>query len=138
MSQDIFDQIREKDHAVLTCIRDKEDDTREIREATTLSNRDINYALNKLEGLGLIETKTPEGRVNEIVDGQKRDFKAPRRARLTDAGIEYLTTADREQTRYQEMTHDELVERVRELDQRVASVESAFEVFRQQVLRKLE
>lgn len=131
-------QLREKDHAVLTAISEGATDTRQIREATTLSNRDVNYCLDKLDDHGLIETETPDGRVTRVVDGQKRNFKAPRQARLTDTGIEYLAAIDREQTQYQDMTHDELVEQVRELEQRIDKLDAAFEAFRQQMLRKLE
>lgn len=138
MTDHRIDQLREKDHTVLHCIQEGHDDTRKIREQTTLSNRDVNYSLDKLEDIGLIETDTPDGRVTKVVDGQKRNFKAPRQARLTDTGSQYLTTIDREQTQYQEMSHEDLVERVRGLEQQVADLENAFDAFRQQVLKKLE
>lgn len=138
MTDEISDQVREKDHAVLACIRNGQNNTRQIREATTLSNRDVNYALDKLEDIGLIATKTPEGRVTEIVDGQKRNFKAPREARLTDTGAGYLTETDDELTRYQKMSYDEILEQVYDLEQRVTHIEAAFDAFRQQMVSKLD
>lgn len=138
MTDEISDQVREKDHAVLACVRNGNNNTRQVREATTLSNRDVNYALDKLEDLGLIRTETPEGRVTEIVDGQERNFKAPREAALTDLGQDYLAWTDREQTTHQAMTHDELVERVQELERRADELETAFEMFRRQMLKKLK
>jgi len=138
MTDEITDHLREKDHAVLTAINRGATDTRQIREATTLSNRDVNYCLDKLDDLGLIETETQDGRVTRVVDGQKRNFKAPRQARLTDRGVTYLTSTDKDQTRYDGMTHDDVVEQVYNLEQRVEELEAAFEAFRQQVLQKLD
>lgn len=138
MTDDCFDQIREKDHVVLQCIRDGYDTTRAIRDETTLSNRDVNYAFDKLEDLGLIETVTPDHRVTAVVDGQKRNFKAPREAALTSRGQDYFAWTDRDRTKYRTMTHDDLVERVRALEQRIEEIQDTFEAFRQQVLKKLE
>jgi len=138
MTDDTFNQVRDQDHAVLECIHDGQDDTRQIREATTLANHTVNHALDRLEDRGLIETHTPDGRVTQIIDGQKRNFKAPRQAQLTDHGREYLAQTDRDQTKYRGMTHDEVVERVQDLEQEIESLQNAFETFRQQVLKKLE
>jgi hypothetical protein len=138
MSENVFARIREKDHAVLQCLREGRNTTRTIREATTLSNRDVNHCFDKLEDLGLVETHTPDGRVTEVIDGQKRNFKAPRRAALTEAGARYFQWASREQTRYRDMTHEELVEQVRALEHDVEALQQAFEAFRQQVVEELE
>lgn len=138
MTDDTFDQIREKDHAVLQCIQDGRNNTRTIREATTLSNRDVNYSLDKLEDLDLIETETPNGRVTLTVDGQKRNFKAPRQTRLTETGFEYLASRSNEQTRFQGMTYDELVNTVQDLEKRIDEIEDSFEAFRKQVVGKLQ
>lgn len=138
MTDDVSDQIREKDHAVLTCIRKGRDNTRLIREVTTLSNRDVNYSLDKLEDLGLIETETPNSRVTAIVNGQKRNFKAPREAVLTDRGRDYFTRNNHEPTKHQEMTDEELVERVQKLEQEIDAIQNAFKTFRYQVIRELD
>lgn len=138
MTDEVFERVREKDHAVLQCLSEGQNTTRSIREETTLSNRDVNHCFDKLEGLGLIETQTPDGRVTEVIDGQKRNFKAPRQAWLTERGVAYFEWAPREQTRYREMTHEELVERIRELEREVEALHNAFEAFRQQIVRELE
>lgn len=138
MNREEFDQLREKDHTVLHCIENGENDTRKIRESTTLSNRDVNYALDKLEELGLIETQTPDGRVTEVVDGQKRNFKAPRQAFLNDLGQEHLDRTDLERIKYQDISREELIARVHELEQEVEALQDSFEVFRRQVLQKFE
>lgn len=135
---DAFEKVREKDHSVLACIREGHNTTRKIRETTTLSNREVNHCFDKLEGFGLIETQTPDGRVTEVIDGQTRNFKAPRQAWLTEQGAAYFEWFTREQTRYRNMTHDELVERVRELEREVEALHNAFEAFRQQVARELD
>lgn len=137
MIQDVYDQIREKDHAVLTCIRDDQGDTRKIRETTTLSNRDVNYSLNKLEDLDLIKTKTPEGRVTQVVNGQKRNFKAPRKAALTELGRDYFATTQNRHSPYHDLTHEELVERVQSLEEQVRALEERLEAMRKQVWNKL-
>lgn len=133
-----FDPVSDRDYTVLQCIHDGKDDTRQIREATTIANHNVNHALDRLEERDLIITYTPDGRVTEVIDGQKRNFKAPRHATLTEQGQAYLGQADHDLTPYRGMTHDELVEQVRELDQRVEDLEAAFEAFRQQVLQKLD
>ncbi len=137
MTVDGIERLREKDLAVLRAIGEGNDNTREIREATTLSNRDVNYALDKLEDLGYLQTETPDGRVTQIIEGQKRDFRAPRKAELTSQGETALSEAQRENTPYQELSREELVETVQELDHRVSKLESAFDTFRQQVLDRI-
>ena len=51
---DNFENIREKDHAVLNCIRDGQNDVQLITEATMLNNSEVNYCFRKLSGMGLI------------------------------------------------------------------------------------
>lgn len=137
MTNKPFDQVRDKDYTVIECISEGHDTTRTIREQTTFSNRDVNYSLDKLEDLGLIETETPDGRVTEVVDGQKRKFKAPRKAELTDSGEEYFARNDGDQDLFRDLSHDELVIRVRKLEVELEDVQNRMEAFRQQVLEKL-
>lgn len=139
MTDDIDgDPIPDRDHTVLQCIHEGKNNTRQIREATTISNHNVNHALDRLEDRDFITTHTPDGRVTEVVDGQKRNFKAPRHAEITDRGQDFLTQTDREHPMHRDMTHEELVEQVHDLNHRVEELEAAFEAFRQQVLRKLE
>lgn len=138
MTERISNQLREKDLAVLNAIERGATDTRQIREETTLSNRDVNYCLDKLEDLDLVETETPDGRVTAFVDGQKRNFKAPRQATLTARAEDFIQGIEDDPTRYRDMSHRDLVERVNELEQEIDAVKDSLTLFRQQVLQKLE
>lgn len=138
MTDKPFDQVRDKDHTIIECIHQGHDTTRTIREQTIFSNRDVNYSFDKLEDLGLIETEAPDCRVTEVVDGQKRNFKAPRQAELTRSGKEYLSRIEDGQNLYRDLSHEELVTRVRGLEDELEAVQDQMEVFRQQVLEKLD
>lgn len=138
MTDETQDQLREKDRTVLTSIHEGHTDTRQVREATTLSNRDVNYALDKLENVGLIETETPDGRVTQVVDGQKRNFKAPRKAVITESGVGCLQALHVERSKFEDMSHRELVECVRELEREMGRMEDSLDAFRRQVLNKLD
>lgn len=137
MTSSQFNQLSEKDRTVLACLQDGAETTTDIRTETTLSNRQVNYCLDKLETQGLIETWTPDGRVTQVIDGQKRNHKAPRHAELTDKGEDCPHAMTAEESPYQDLSHDELVERVRDLERQVDDLEQALETFRQQVWRRL-
>lgn len=130
--------LREKDLTVLQCIQEDHADTRRIREATTLSNRDVHYCFDKLEDRDLIKTYTPEGRTTEIVEGQKRNFKQPRQANLTELGLSYLHQNEHEQTAYREMSQNELIERVHRLEEEISDFQEQFQSMRKQVLKRLQ
>lgn len=138
MTNEPADQLREKDRAVITCIQDGHTDTRQIRKVTTLPNRDVNYSLDKLEDLGLVVTETPDGRVTRVVDGQKRNFKAPRKAELTETGLKTLQGMDVVRTKYRDLSHRELVERVQELEREIDDMKDSMEAFRRQVQNRLK
>lgn len=135
--EQVFENVRDKDHTVLTCIQNGEDDVQRIKAATTLTQRDVNYAFEKLEDLGLIDVHRPDGQVERIIDGQKRVFDAPKEATLTQTGIQYLHTQNH-RTRYEDLSKEELIERIHDLEDRIAQLEDGFEAFRQQVLHRLE
>jgi len=130
--------LRDKDRAVLECIRDGDNDVQQIKAATTLSKREVNYSFEKLEDLDFIEVSRPDGQVERIIDGQKRVFDAPKEATLTDQAIQYLQSTANDGDRFQDLTRDELVEKIHGLEARVDRLESGFENFRQQVLQKLD
>jgi len=131
-------RLRDEDHAVLCCIRDGDDDVQKIKAATTLSKRQVNYAFDKLEDLGLIEVSRPDGQVERVIDGQKRVFDAPKRATLTEHAVDYLRSTETENTQYSDLSKEELVETVHELEERIDRLENGFEGFRKQVLQKLD
>lgn len=136
--EQVFENVREKDHTVLTCIQNGEDDVQKIKAATTLTKRDVNYAFEKLEDLELIDIHRPDGRVERIIDGQKRVFDAPKEATLTKTGIQYLHTMNQDRGKYEDLSRDELIEKIHNLEYRVDQLENGFEAFRQQVLQRLE
>jgi hypothetical protein len=76
--------------------------------------------------------------VERVVDGQKRVFQHPKKAELTDKGHQYLKQSDKEDLKaYQDISHRELVEKVRRLEHRVDGLDRRVKVFRKQVERKL-
>ena len=131
----VFTQVRDKDHAALTCIRNGDTDVQQIKAATTLSKNEVNYSFTKLEDLGLIDVTRPTGRVERVIEGQKRIFDAPKTAHLTDKGSAYFdwTTRTQDTNQYQDLTRDELIHRITELEQRVDELETAFTTFQRQV-----
>lgn len=136
MTPDPLDQLSEKDRTVFACLHDGAETTTDIRAETTLSNRDVNYCLDKLVDQGLIETWTPDGRVTQVIDGQKRNYKAPRHAELTAKGKACPHAITCEESPYQDLSHEELVERVYELERRIDDLERTLEMFRKQIQRK--
>jgi hypothetical protein len=135
MTNEAFNQIREKDHTVLACIRGGVDDVQQIKATTTLSKNEVNYSFSKLAEHGFIDVSRPEGTVERVIDGQKRVFDAPKVAVLTRKAAAYFEWTDRTETidTYREMSRAELIERVYELEQRVDELQQAFETFRRQV-----
>ncbi len=103
-----------------------------------MSKREINCAFEKLEELDFIDVTRPGGRVERIIDGQKRVFDAPKEATLTDDAVQYLQATNQDSNRYHNLSRDELVAKVHDLEDRVDRLESGFESFRQQVLQKVD
>jgi len=137
---DRFDAVRDKDHTVLSCIKDGENDVQQITATTTLSNSEVNYSFSKLADLDLITVEKPDGMVDRVIDGERQVFEAPKQAYLTDDALDYFNWTDREEelAAYRAMSHDELVERVHALEGQVADLEDAFAAFQKQVRQKLE
>lgn len=131
-------QLRDKDHVILEKINEGHNDTQKIKENTTLQNHEIRYSLKKLEKQGLIELEKPEGMVERVINGQKRVFQAPLQAQTTEKGPQHLKEQDQERIEaFSNMTHRELVERVHYLEEQVSELEQSFQVFREQVQRKM-
>lgn len=137
MNNNLPDNIRDKDAAILESIRTGEDDIQKITASTTLSNSEVNYSFQKLEDQGLIEVEKPEGMVERVVNGTKQVFEAPKKAELTDQGKEYLEHLEKDLDDFEDLNHDEVVEKIRELEQEVESLKSSFRVFKKQVKEQL-
>lgn len=130
-------ELREKDVAVLQAIRCGASDTSQIREATTLSNREINYSLNHyLRTNGLVEIERSEGREQREINGHEKQIWKPKTVELTDEGIKKLTQLEKE-NRYNDMSKRELIERVHELETRLDRLETVFKDFRSKVMEQI-
>lgn len=131
---DVKEQLREKDKAVLRCISNGDDDVQKITSNTTLENHHVNYSFEKLEDLALITVKKTEGYVERTINGQKRVFQAPKQANLTKKGQQALEHSEPEDLdEYENLSHNELVEKTYELENRIEELEKKLEVFRDQV-----
>ena len=139
MTEEEFEQLRDKDHVVLQHIEEGLDDVQKITEETTLENHHVSYCFEKLEQQGLITVEKPDTMVERVVNGQKRVFQHPKEAELTEKGLRYLEDSNSEDvTDYEDLSHSELVRRFRDLEEKVDRLEEAIEAFRRQILKKLE
>ena len=135
---DNFENIREKDYAVLNCIRDGQNDVQLITEATMLNNSEVNYCFRKLSGMGLIKVQEQEGMVERVIDGTTQVFQAPKQATLTENAQTYLERSIEDRgDRYRTLDHEQLVERVHELEAEVEALNQRMEIFRKQVSEQL-
>jgi predicted transcriptional regulator len=129
-----IDKLREKDKAVLRNISNGNDDVQKITSSTTLENHHVTYSFEKLEELGLIQVSKPEGTVERVIDGQKRVFQHPKQASLTEAGETCIELLNKDGgSQYTDKTHNELVEQVNQLENRIEELEESFKMFRSQV-----
>jgi len=133
-------QIRETDHAVLTCIRQGFNTTFDVKQETTLKNSAVRYSFEKLENQGLIKIEDQDGYIERVVDGQKRTFKAPKKARITDKAGQYFQQTQRETEldKYRDLSREELVEKVAALENRVEKLENGFTAFKRQIKKQLQ
>jgi DNA-binding PadR family transcriptional regulator len=66
-------------------------------------------------------------------------FQAPWKAQLTEKGRQTLRESDQEDLEaYQNLTHKELVEKTQRLENRIGKLEKKFDVFRQQIVDKVQ
>jgi len=136
---DVVDELREKDVAVLEAIRDGATDTYEIRESTSLSNREIDYALTdkSLAEMGLVEVhRVSGGEMQEVQGTRRRVPNAANRVTLTDKGQDVLDRVDTVD-KFQSMSHDDLVQLVQDLEDRVDTVETQIHVVKKQIQKQL-
>jgi DNA-binding transcriptional regulator GbsR (MarR family) len=127
--------LRDKDQTVLQQIHSGNNDTQQITEATTLSNREVNYCLTKLQDHDLIQVHKPEGMIERTINGQKRVFEHPKQAQLTDKGQEHLS--ENPPQNYEDLSHKELVQKVRTLEQEIEQLKKSLNTFREQVQKRL-
>lgn len=138
MTEEEFEEMRDKDHVVLQKIKEGLDDVQKIKAETTLENHHISYSFEKLEEQGLITVEKPDRMIERVIDGQKRVFQHPKQAELTEKGEQFLGQAKQEVPgAYKDLSHNELVEKVRQLEAEIGQLEQKFEVFRNQIQQKL-
>jgi len=138
MTEEEFEQLRDKDNVVLQYIEEGHDDVQKITSETTLENYHVSYCFEKMEDLGLIEVSKPDKMVERIVDRQKRVFQHPKQAELTEKGLRYLEETESEDTtEYEDLSHNELVERMKTVEEDVEDLKEAFQVFRKQIQQRL-
>lgn len=134
------EDLREKDIAVLRAIQDGATTVPAVKEATSLTNREINYSLMEysLEEIGLVEVGRSAGREWREIDGEEKFIWSPKQVRLTDEGIAMLATLDPEDGKqYEQLNRRELVEEVHDLEERIDRLESVFKDFRARVMDRL-
>ena len=86
----------------------------------------------------LVKVSKPDEMVERVIDGQKRVFQAPKQAELTDGGKQYLEETEQEDlTQYEDLTHNELVEKVNRIEAQIEKLEKKFEVFKNQITKEL-
>lgn len=130
------DELRAKDVAVLQAIQEGASTTSEIREATTLTNREINYSLTEysLEERGLVDINRRKGRQE---DETGKTIWTPKGVSLTDHGLQTLAQLPSGDKQYEAMNQRELIEEVQSLEERLDRLETVFKDFRQTVMRRL-
>jgi hypothetical protein len=93
--QAAFRQVRDKDHAILTCIKDGDTTVRAINRATTLTRHQVNYAFRKLVDLDLITVRRPDGWTrSRLENGEYRTHRKSKEAQLTARGKQYFAYVD--------------------------------------------
>lgn len=133
------DQLRDKDRIILTAVSNGNDDVQKITAQTTLENHHVTYAFQKLEELDLVQVDKPDGYVQRQINGQKRVFQHPKQAELTEQGRQILEQQNQEDLeKYENLTHQELVEKIHSLEKQVGELENKLQVFQKQVQNSIE
>ena len=127
-----YSNIGNREIQVMHLVQQGYDDFQKIREQLTLSWRQLDYTLEKLEDVNLVTIQERSGYTTREVDGQRRKFKAPRGVKLTTEAEEYLNHVE-VQRQYQDLTREELVEQLHRLEKRVSELEAGFKTFKKQI-----
>lgn len=118
---------------VLQLVSEGYDDVQKITEETTLTNSQVNYRFQKLQDRSLIEVEKQDGWTTRVINGQKRKFKAPKQAELTEHGEQVLQEKEADLDEYRDLTREELVEKVHRLESRMEDLENKFSTLRSQI-----
>jgi ribosomal protein L29 len=132
------EELDSASQAVLQLISEDHDDIQKITSETTLTNSQVNYRFQKLEKLDLITVEKPDGWTTRTINGQTRKFKTPKQASLTELGEQRIQEEEIGPDEYRDLTHEELVEKVCELEAELYRLQSAVDVFQKQIQRQRE
>jgi len=132
-----YSNIGDREIQVMHLVQQGYDDFQKVREQLTLSWRQLDYSLEKLEDVDLVTIQERSGYTTREVDGQRRKFKAPRGVKLTTEGEEYLDHVE-VQRQYQDLSREELFEQLHRLEKRVSELEAGFETFKKQIRSQLD
>lgn len=126
------EELHPHEVAILQAIRDGAADAHEVKEKTTV-DREINYRLveqeQSLVERGLVEIGPPRQDTEYPFPHQ------PKTVTLTDQGIQALASVENTD-RYRDLSHEDLVDRVHDLEERLEKLESAFKRFRKRMLNQ--
>ena len=138
--EEVETRLREKDVKVLELVSEQVDDVQMVTSATNLSNSEVNYCFRKLEDWKLITVEKPDGMVTRVVDGTKQVFEAPKQAELTEYGAKVVDYVDTEEagTRFEDLTRNELVRKVHELEQELNELRTEFNSYKKQIYEELK
>lgn len=131
--------LREEDIAILHAVRadNGTTDVHELTHALTLTRRQINYSIRKyLEPSGLVHVEEQDGFTTCDRHQQTRRFEAPKQVWLTDKGETSLSEYDHSD-QYADMSREELVQTIHDLEERMNTLETAFQSFQKQVKKHL-
>lgn len=135
----VFEKIREIDHIVLQHVQEGRNDVHQVTQSTHHDTKKIGYSFDKLHKHGLLNVERPDGMVEKIVNNQKRKFKAPKTAQLTDLGQRYLDQAEPvDLERYEDMTRPEIIQKLIKLEDQIDELEEKLEIYRKQLQKRLD
>lgn len=137
MPSNSLDELREKDRTVLKRIQAGDDDVQKITSSTILSNSEVNYCFRKLHDLDLIEVEKPDGMVERTIDGTVQVFEAPKKATLTSEAMDLEHADVQESDQYHDLSREDLIQKLHQVEDRVDELEQSFETFRKQVQQRL-
>jgi predicted transcriptional regulator len=131
------DRLRDKDRVVLQAISNDQDDIQKITAATTLENHEVNYCFTKLKDLNLIQIEKPSGYTTRVINGQKRTFKTPKKAQITEKGGQALLKPSNSKE-FKRLSDREISQKINSLENRMDSLESQFRTLKTQIQQMLK
>lgn len=137
---DRYTQIDPLSHSILLLLEDGPETTTDLREALRCDRNQVNYRLRKLEELAFISLRRFTNRVQESVDGRRRDYIRPKEAELTEDGVAYLAWDSQQhddEADERDLRPGELASRLSDVEDRLTTLEIAFDVLNRQLEREI-